>query len=82
MPEAAIKAQDPPRPQTSIDTYTPTEVTVRFRRWTAWANTAYLRGQEAGFSAREADDMKRRGVPIDIVTVLDRAPATARMVTK
>lgn len=70
-PEAATaeKARAPAHaegPQTSVDRYEPSEATVRFRRWFAFGNTAYLRGQEAGFSMAEATVLARRGVA-DIV---------------
>jgi len=44
--------------------------TVRFKRWQTVGATAYMRGQEAGFSPREAEQLVRRGVA---VIVHDRA---------
>jgi len=53
-----------PVPQTSLDTFKPPsdEVTVRFRKWCAYASTAYQRGQLAGFRAAQAEELVRRGV--------------------
>lgn len=82
MAETMASANAPARkePQTSVDTYTPTDYTVQFRRWSQWGNTAYLRGQQAGFSALEVREMQRRGVPIDIVAGAETSKR--QMVTK
>ena len=79
VPTAAASA-DAPKMQTSIDTNSEAPAMVRFRRWTAFGNTAYLRGQEAGFSLHDADLLSRRGAA-DIVHRASRAPV-AGMVTK
>jgi len=50
------------------------EVTVRFRRWHAFGPTAYMRGQEAGFSPAEAEKLQRLGIGI---IVHDRRIAVA-----
>lgn len=56
-------------PQTSLASRAPTpenNVTVRFRKWTTHGNTAYQRGQFAGFSERDAAILVRNGAA-DIV---------------
>ena len=86
MPEVAAVAPalttDKPVAQTSLDTYQPTDLTVRFRRWTAFQSTAYLRGQEAGFSRAQVAEMQRRGLPIEIVIPVERQERVGRSVTK
>ena len=72
---------DVPKMQTSIDTNSQAPVTVRFRCWTAFGNTAYMRGQEAGFTSWEAEQLVRRGKAV-IVHHLDRSPVQQAPVTK
>jgi hypothetical protein len=70
-------------PQTSIGDAAPPpdEVTVRFRRWHAFGPTAFQRGQEAGFSPRDAEMLARRNIAI-VVHDRSRLTAGAAMVTK
>ena len=65
-------------PQTSLGAHVPfpNEVTVQFRRWYAHANTAYQRGQQAGFPAPVAEEMVRKGVGLVVPQV--EAPRGAR----
>lgn len=65
-------------PQSSIAVYTPTECTVQFTRWTAHGRTAYLAGQRAGFSAKVAHELVRRGAAV----LVQDTPAAARAVRK
>lgn len=75
-------AEAAPAPaHTSIDVYRPTEVTVMFRRWTAFNNTAYMRGQTAGFSRHEAAALRARGL-VDIVEAQAAVGAAPARVTK
>ncbi len=58
-------------PQTSLASRAPTplnEVTLRFRQWTMVGNTAYQRGQFAGFSRKQADLLIRAGKADEVVT--------------
>jgi hypothetical protein len=72
-----------PIQQTSIDEYVPSEVTVRFRKWTAFNGTAYMRGQQAGFPRAQIAELERRGI-VEVVqaTARDAAPGLRRSVTK
>lgn len=84
--QAAMASMKPPSvavEQTSIDTYQPSEVTVRFRKWTAFNGTAYMRGQQAGFPRSQVADLERRGI-VEIMQVAERdiAPGMRRSVTK
>ncbi len=69
--------------QTSIDAYSPSEVTVRFRKWSAFNGTAYQRGQQAGFSRSQVADLVRTG-RAEIVELQERdvAPGLRRSVIK
>ena len=80
---AINRAAPPDRPveQVSVDSYTPSEVTVRFRRWTAFNGTAYMRFQQAGFPQAQVAELVRQGV-VDIVHTRDNAPGMRRAVTK
>jgi predicted metal-dependent phosphoesterase TrpH len=59
----------------------PGEVTVQFRRWTAYGQTAYQRGQFAGFPASVAEQMERAGAVV-LDPAYRREPATNRMMRK
>ena len=59
--------QDPTK-VTSIETYTPPECAVRFRKWTKFLDTAYQRHQQAGFTRAQADLLVKAG-RADIVEV-------------
>ena len=76
----AISAKATPS-QTSIDSYRPAEVTVRFRRWTAFNGTAYMRHQEAGFARHQIAELERQGI-VDIVHVTPRELSPKVMVRK
>ena len=78
--QPAVAAAEPPKMQTSIADYVQAPATVRFRRWTSYGNTAYLRGQEAGFTLHEAEMLERRRAA-DIIHRASHGPA-AGMVTK
>lgn len=56
------KAKEQTVPHTSIDQYVQSDATVRFRRWGQFGGTGYLRGQEAGFTAAEANTIVRAGL--------------------
>lgn len=53
----------------------PHEATVRFNKWVAHGNTAYQKGQHAGFHINEARELERRNL-----AVIVQHPS--RMVTK
>lgn len=63
-------------PQTSLGVHVPPpgEVTVQFRRWHAMANTAYQRGQWAGFPPRIAADLIAARVADRVVQVAPPVP--------
>jgi hypothetical protein len=59
------------------------EVTLRFNRWHAHGNTAYQKGQFAGFSRPEAQRLIASGVAILAETAEQRRNAADRfMITK
>ena len=45
----------------------PGQITLRFRRWFSDGRTAYMRGQEAGFSAGEADRILNARPPAAVI---------------
>ena len=73
-----------PVPQTSLadrSVRNPNEVTLRFRRWYSDGRTAYMRGQEAGFSPGEADRILMARPPAAAI-VERQSVAVAGMVRK
>ncbi len=80
---AAITVATKDIPHTSIATRgtNPGEVMVQFQKWHAYGQTAYQRGQFAGFPLAVADKMERAGVVV-IDPGYRREPATNRMVRK
>lgn len=59
----------------------PDDVTVKFRVWTAHGNTAYQKGQFAGFPIAIAEQLERAGRVI-IDPGYQRVPVSERMVRK
>lgn len=81
MPEPAQPTtivEAAPVPQTSVDAYQPTEVTVRFNKTQIFNGTSYMRNQEAGFTRSQVAELARRG----IVTVTHETRIAAGMVRK
>jgi hypothetical protein len=76
---AAVK----PVQQTSLASrgIPPGEVTVQFRRWTAHAQTAYQRGQFAGFPLVIAERLEAAGA-VNIDPGYRREPLSNRMIRK
>lgn len=66
-----------PVPQSSVVTRFrhPQEVTVRFKRWTQVGQTAYQKGQCAGFLRPAAEAMVRKGVCEILVMAEPKAAA-------
>ena len=61
----------------------PDEVTVQFTRWCAHLNTAYQKGQFAGFKRAVAQQLVASGAAVLVQTTMQQRSAAERfMVTK